>query len=106
MQMAMRYLIPRILNTCVDFILDPSNMVMSDGLFNEAKVFISFSTTLKAVFNLAASPLLSKQFIQPGQSIQIHTDLDNLFKIAYTVFHQDNYTSHILVLNIRTQPTR
>ena len=30
----------------------------------------------------------------------------HLFRIAYTVFHQDNYTSHILVLNIRAQPTR
>ena len=66
MQMAMRYPIPGILSTCTDFIFDPSNMVMSIDLFNKVKVFISFSTTLKAVFNLAASSLLSKRFIQPG----------------------------------------
>ena len=61
MQMVMRYPIPGILSTCVDFIPGPSNMVMSVDLFDKAKVFISFSTTLKAVFNLAASSLLSKK---------------------------------------------
>ena len=61
MQMVMRYPIPGILSTCVDFIPGPSNMVMSVDLFNKAKVFISFSATLKAVFNLAASSLLSKR---------------------------------------------
>ena len=25
---------------------------------------------------------------------------------TYTVFHQDNYTSRILALNVRAQPTR
>jgi len=53
MQMAMRYPIPGILNTCACFILDPSNKVMSVDLFNKARVFINFSTTLKAVYNLA-----------------------------------------------------
>jgi len=65
MQMAMRYPIPRILSTCADYILDLSNMVMPVDLFNKATVVISFSTTLKVVFNLAASSLLSKRFIQP-----------------------------------------
>ena len=64
MQMAMRYLIPGILSTCADFILDQSNMVMSVDLFNKAKVFISFSTTLKAAFNLVA-PLLPYKKIHP-----------------------------------------
>ena len=53
--MATRYPIPEILNTYAYFILDPSNMVMSVDLFNKARVFTSFSTTLKAIFNLAAS---------------------------------------------------
>ena len=63
MQMETRYPIPRILNTCVDFILDPSSMVMSVDLFNKERVFISYSITLKAIFNLAASPLATLQKI-------------------------------------------
>jgi len=63
MLMVMRYPIPRILNTCVDFILDPSSMVMSVDLFNKERVFISYSITLKAIFNLAASPLATLQKI-------------------------------------------
>ena len=61
MQMAMRYPIPGILSTCADFVLDQSNIMMSDDLFNKAKVFISFSTTLKAAFNLVASSLPYKK---------------------------------------------
>ena len=76
MQMAMRYPIPGILSTCVDFILDQSNKMMSVDLLNKAKVFISFSTTLKAAFNLVASSLpykkvhptrvISKNSYRPG----------------------------------------
>ena len=61
MQMIMRYPIPGTSSTCTDFTLDPSNMVMSVDLFNKAKVFISFSTTLKAAFNLVASLLPYKK---------------------------------------------
>ena len=54
-------------STCADFILDPSNTVMSVDLFNKARVSISFLTTLKAVFSLAASSLTTLQkFFQPG----------------------------------------
>ena len=56
MQMATRYPIPEILNTYADFILDPSNMVTLVDLFNKARVFISFSTILKAVFISDCSP--------------------------------------------------
>jgi hypothetical protein len=93
--MVMRYPIPRILNACADFILDSSSMVMSVDLFNKARVFLGFSTTLKAVFNLAASSLTTDSY-----------RLDNLFRIAYTVLHQGNCTSLILFLDIRAQPTR
>ena len=71
MQMAIRSPIPRILNTCVDFILDLSNMVMSVDLFNKARVFISSSTTLKAVFNLAASSPTTLQKVHPTKVISI-----------------------------------
>ena len=64
MQMATGYLIPGILSTCADFVLDQSNIMMSDDLFNKAKVFISFSTTLKAAFNLVA-PLLPYKKVHP-----------------------------------------
>jgi len=76
MQMAMRYLILEILSTCADFILDPRNMVMLVDLFNKAKAFISFSTTLKAVFNLTA---LSLTTLQKGSSNQ-----DNLYRFIPT----------------------
>jgi len=69
MQMAMRYPIPGILSTCADFILDPSNMVMSVDLFNKAKAFISFSTTLKAVFNPTTSSLSTLQKVHPTRII-------------------------------------
>ena len=69
MQMAMRNPIPGILSTCVDFIPGPSNMVMSVDLFNKAKVFISFSATLKAVFNLAASSPTTLQKVHPTRII-------------------------------------
>ena len=69
MQMATRYPIPGILSTCADFILDPSNMVMSVDLFNKAKAFISFSTTLKAVFNLTASSLTTLKKVHPTRII-------------------------------------
>jgi len=78
MQMATRYPIPGTLSTCADFIIDSSNIMMSVDLFNKANAFIDFSTILK-----------------------IFTDLDNSLWIAYTVFHQNNYTSHILVLDIK-----
>ena len=105
--MVMRYPIPGILNTCIDFILDPSNMVMSVVLFNKARVFISSSTTLKAVFNQAASSPTTLQKVFPTKIISIDSyRLDNMFRIVYTVLDRDNYTSHILVLDIRAQPTR
>ena len=105
--MVMRYPIPRILNACADFILDSNSMVMSVDLFNKAKVFISFSATLKAVFNLAASSLTIFQKVFPTRTLSTDSyRLDNLFRIAYTVLHQGNCTSHILFLDIRAQPTR
>ena len=107
MQMAMRYPIPGTLSTCADFILDPSNMVMLVDLFNKARVFINFSTTLKAVFNQAASSPTTLQKVFPTKIISTDSyRLDNMFRIAYTVLDRDNYTSHTLVLNIRAQPTR
>ena len=108
MQMAMRYPIPGILSTCTDFILDPSNMVMSVDLFNKARVFINCSTTLKAVFNLAApSPTtLRKVFPTRIISTDSYRPRQPNWDSLHSFFHWDNYTSHILVLNIRTQPTR
>ena len=55
-------------STCADFILDPSNIVMSVDLFNKAKVFISFSATLKVAFNLVAS-LLPYKKVHPTRVI-------------------------------------
>ena len=73
MQMATRYPIPGILNTCKDFILDPGSMVTSVDLFNKARVFISFSTTLKAVFSLAASSLTTLQKVFPTRIISTYS---------------------------------
>ena len=68
MQMARRYPIPGTLSTCTNSIIDPSNMVMSVDPFNKAKVFISFSTTLKAAFNQVAS-LLPYKKVHPTRVI-------------------------------------
>jgi hypothetical protein len=67
--MVMRYPIPGTLSICADFILDPSIMVMSVDLFNKARVFISRSTTLKAVFNLAASSPITLRKVFPTRII-------------------------------------
>ena len=69
MQMSMSYPIPGILSTGADFILDPSNMVLSVDLFNKARVSISFSTTLNAVFNLAVSSPTTLQKVHPTRII-------------------------------------
>jgi hypothetical protein len=69
MQMAIRYPIPGILSTCADFLLDPSNMVVSVDLFKKAKAFIIFSTILKTVFNLTASSLTTPKKVHPTRII-------------------------------------
>ena len=76
MQTVMRYPIPGTSSTCVDFILHSSHNVKSVDLFNKVRVFISFLTTLKAVFNLAAP--------SPTTLQKVFSNQDNLHRFIPT----------------------